>query len=173
MSKIKNVKVVYTNAGTIDVETDVTRSATIAAYMKDTFDAYPHQEQLWVILINAAGNVVGKQMVALGTNTQVGCTPSEIFRSAIVAGAHAIIISHNHPIGSPEPSEPDLKFTYLMVKAGRTIGIPVVDHIIFCDPQYIKDGKKFYSLRDNGKINEHDLERLVNPLQDLIKMLKM
>jgi DNA repair protein RadC len=71
--------------------------------------------------------------------------PREIFRGAIVASAASIIISHNHPSGNAEPSEEDIRVTRQIVEAGKIIGIPVHDHIIFTD-------ETFTSLAESGLI---------------------
>ena len=62
--------------------------------------------------------------------------PREVFRGAIVATAAAIIIAHNHPSESTEPSQEDISITKQIMEAGKIIGIPVHDHIIFAGDTY-------------------------------------
>lgn len=69
----------------------------------------------------------------------------EVFRAAIVNGATKIIVLHNHPSGSPSPSEEDVSITEKLVKAGKIIGIPVLDHIIV-------GGSTYYSFADKGRM---------------------
>ena len=56
--------------------------------------------------------------------------PREVFRLAILTGAHRIILSHNHPSGDTEPSDEDMKITRQLQEAGKLIGIEVLDHVI-------------------------------------------
>jgi DNA repair protein RadC len=89
-----------------------------------------------VIWLNTANRVSGFEILSEGTlNTSV-VHPREVFRGAIVATCAGIILAHNHPSGNPEPSPEDLQITRQIVEAGRIIGIPVHDHIIFADKTY-------------------------------------
>jgi DNA repair protein RadC len=53
-----------------------------------------------------------------------------VFRIAVIAGAAAIIIMHNHPSGDPTPSEADVKVTRDLIRAGQLMKIDVLDHVI-------------------------------------------
>ena len=44
---------------------------------------------------------------------------------------------HNHPTGDPAPSGEDISITKRLKEAGELIGIPVLDHIIIGDGQYV------------------------------------
>lgn len=66
--------------------------------------------------------------------------PQEVF---CVLGAAAIIVAHNHPSGDPAPSAEDLAVTMRLRDAGELLGIPVMDHIIVGDDEFV-------SLRDRG-----------------------
>jgi DNA repair protein RadC len=62
--------------------------------------------------------------------------PREVFREAISEHAAAIILSHNHPSGNPEPSADDRSVTEQLVAAGRLLDIPVHDHVIIGQGRY-------------------------------------
>ena len=70
-------------------------------------------------------------------------SPREVFRLAVVEGAAAVILVHNHPAGDPTPSPDDRVVTRQVAEAGRTLGIPVLDHVI------VGDGR-FASLAEEG-----------------------
>jgi DNA repair protein RadC len=57
-----------------------------------------------------------------------------LYRDAILLGAAAIIVGHNHPSGDPTPSREDLRLTADLVKAGELLGIKVHDHLILGGP---------------------------------------
>ena len=56
--------------------------------------------------------------------------PREVFQAAILAGAVAIVLCHNHPSGDPTPSPEDRAVTEQLVAAGHLLDIPVHDHVI-------------------------------------------
>lgn len=107
-------------------------------------DYRPDQEQFVVIFVNTRRRVIGHTVATRGIVDGVHVHPRETFRAAIVANAHAIIIAHNHPSGDPSPSEADIKITRELIRAGQTLKIDVLDHVIFGDP-----GKRS-SLRELG-----------------------
>jgi len=63
--------------------------------------------------------------------------PRECFRTAIVKNCCSIIIAHNHPSGSLEPSAEDLNLTKRLVESGKLIGIEVLDHLIVTADAYV------------------------------------
>lgn len=56
--------------------------------------------------------------------------PAEILRPAVVAGVPSIIIAHNHPSGDPAPSPEDLRITRDLIRAGKLLGIELLDHVV-------------------------------------------
>ena len=62
--------------------------------------------------------------------------PREIFKHAVLESAYSIIIMHNHPSNDTTPSIQDEEVTYSLMELGKTMGIPVVDHIIFGKDNY-------------------------------------
>lgn len=94
------------------------------------------RERFVVFWLNSANRVCGFEVVTEGTLNSSLVHPREVFRGAIVATSAAIIVAHNHPSGNTEPSAEDLSITKQLVEAGKTVGIPVHDHIIFADDTY-------------------------------------
>ena len=88
------------------------------------------QEHLVVLYLNARHDCVAVETVAMGAINSVGANPREVFRGAILAGAVAIIMAHNHPSGDTMPSIDDFRMTERMEKVGEVVGIPVLDHVI-------------------------------------------
>ena len=60
-----------------------------------------------------------------------------MFSDPIRERACAVILAHNHPSGSLDPSEDDLAVTSEMVTAGRLLGIKVLDHLVFSSEDYV------------------------------------
>ncbi len=94
------------------------------------------KERFVVIWLNSGNRMTGFEVITEGVLNSSLAHPREIFRGAIVATCASIIVAHNHPSGNPEPSEEDLQITKQIVEAGKIIGIPVHDHIIFADHTY-------------------------------------
>ena len=81
-------------------------------------------------------------------------SPREVFRLAVIEGAAAVILVHNHPSGDPAPSPDDWAVTKQMAEAGRTLGIPVLDHVILGDGRFTslaaEGGSRWRLLTDPG-----------------------
>lgn len=90
----------------------------------------PLQETFVVLLLDARGRVIDSVVTSLGTAANVEVHPRDVFRDAIVRNAHSIIVGHNHPSGSPDPSQADIDLTRRLSDAGRLLGIPVLDHVV-------------------------------------------
>jgi len=95
------------------------------------------REQFFSVLLNTRHQVLGIELVAVGSLNAALVHPREIFKTAIRRSAHAIIVAHNHPSGDPTPSAEDRNLTRRLVQAGRLLGIAVLDHVILGDHRHI------------------------------------
>lgn len=112
------------------------RAADVHAMMGDYMRSLG-QEELWALFCDAKNAVVGSTMVSRGTLDASLGHPREVFRGAIVAGAASIMIVHNHPSGDPEPGQEDRELTERLVEAGRILGVPVLDHVVIGNGQFV------------------------------------
>jgi len=116
-------------------------------------DAYPlirhiadrSQEHFICISLNGANEVIAIRTVSVGLVNRALVHPREVFADPITDRASAIIVAHNHPSGNLSPSPDDLAVTRQLKEAGLTLGIRMLDHIIF-------NKEKYYSLMENGQI---------------------
>ena len=90
----------------------------------------PDCECLAVLLLNTRKRVRGHHLVTIGLLDQALAHSREVFRAAIVAAAHSVVLMHNHPSGDSMPSDADIRITRELVRAGQLLRIEVVDHII-------------------------------------------
>lgn len=90
----------------------------------------PECECFVVLLLNTRRRVKGHQLITIGTLDTLLVHPREVFRSAVIAAAGAIVLMHNHPSGDPTPSEADIKVTRDLIRAGQLMKIDVLDHVI-------------------------------------------
>lgn len=68
--------------------------------------------------------------VSVGSLNQSIVHPREVFKTALLSSAAAIILVHNHPTGDPSPSSEDIAITRRLKEAGELLGIRVLDHVI-------------------------------------------
>lgn len=101
------------------------------------------QEQLILLTLSGARNVISVSIISIGLVNKTIVHPREIFCKAISDRAAAIIICHNHPSNSLEFSYEDKEITKVIQKAGNVVGIPLIDHIVF-------SRKGYTSQRENG-----------------------
>ena len=95
------------------------------------------REKFVVFWLNSSNGVIGFETISEGNLNSSVVHAREIFRGACVASCASIILAHNHPSGNLEPSNEDIQITKKIVEAGKIIGIPVFDHIIFTNDSYI------------------------------------
>jgi DNA repair protein RadC len=124
--------------------------AKVIEYMKDLNEAYPMNEVFYVILLNTKTKPMGRVQITSGTLNSALVHPREVFRAAVLGGAHSIICLHNHPSGDPTPSSADLQITRQLSTASRAIEIPMIDHVILGRPECDPAGRGYYSFREAG-----------------------
>ncbi len=104
-----------------------------------------NHERVRVLYLNAQNRLIADQVVHDGTIDEGAIYPREVIRKGLDIGATALILVHNHPSGSPEPSRADIAITNRIAEAGRHLGIVVHDHVII-------GGDSHVSLRAKGLI---------------------
>ena len=103
------------------------------------------QESFITVSLNGAHEVITRRIVSTGLVNRTLVHPREVFADSITDRAAAVIVAHNHPSGEVAPSGEDREITKRLCEAGRILGIPVLDHIIFSK-------NKYYSFAENGAI---------------------
>ena len=90
-----------------------------------------YSEEHFVSLhLDARQHVTSFHIVSHGTLSASLVHPREVFKAALLANSHSIIVAHNHPSGSEEPSGDDIETTEKLIAAGKLLGVNVIDHII-------------------------------------------
>lgn len=92
------------------------------------------RELCMLVALDVKHRLLGVSTVSVGTADHTFMSPREIFRDALVAGASAIFVAHNHPSGDPTPSADDRQVTRRLAQAGVTLGVDVLDHLVVGDP---------------------------------------
>ena len=87
-------------------------------------------ERVRVLYLNTQNMLIHDEHVGDGSIDEAAIHPREVIRRALDLGATALILVHNHPSGSPQPSRADIQITNRIAEAGRLLGITVHDHVI-------------------------------------------
>ena len=101
------------------------------------------QEHFICVSLNGANEVIATRVVSVGLVNKTQVHPREVFADPITDRASAVIVAHNHPSGSLEPSKEDIDITGQLKSAGEILGIRLLDHIVF-------NQKGYYSFLESG-----------------------
>lgn len=100
------------------------------------------KEYFFAIHLDGKNRICCVDEVSVGSLNQSVVHPREVFKTALLSSAAAIILMHNHPSGDPAPSREDIEITKRLKEAGELIGVKVLDHIII--------GDSFHSFASQG-----------------------
>ena len=87
-------------------------------------------ERVRVLYLNTQNRLILDHHVGDGSVDEAAIHPREVIRKALDIGATALILVHNHPSGSPQPSRADIQITQRIAEAGRLLGVTLHDHVI-------------------------------------------
>lgn len=110
--------------------TSIPITDTVVAIQQLAFIQRKRQEHFVVLYLNARRELITSRVISIGSVDASIVHPREVFAPALRHNATAVIVGHNHPSGSPDPSHADILLTKRLVQAGQILGITVVDHII-------------------------------------------
>lgn len=100
----------------------------VAKQLQDIRDK--KQEYFVCLTLDGANRLITKRVITIGTLTSSLVHPREVFADAITDRAASIIVAHNHPSGSPNPSTSDIEVTERLQGAAKLLGINLLDHVI-------------------------------------------
>lgn len=104
-------------------------------YVKDIRES--SKEHLRGLYLNTHYKIICDETISIGTVDANLVHPREVFKPALEYSAAAVILVHNHPSGSVEPSETDCAVTRQLIDAGRLLGIDLIDHVIVTKDAFI------------------------------------
>lgn len=87
-------------------------------------------ERVRILYLDTRNRLIEDHHLGDGSIDEAAIHPREVIRRAMDVGASAMILVHNHPSGSPEPSRADIQITQRIAEAGRHMGVTVHDHVI-------------------------------------------
>jgi len=89
------------------------------------------REHFIALFLDGRHHPIALQVVSIGTATASLVHPREVFQPAVLIGACGVIVGHNHPSGDPSPSPEDRSVTRRLVDAGKLIGVPLLDSVVW------------------------------------------
>lgn len=145
--KFKQIKAVYE---TLIIKEDITHYLkpgtryTSPQQIHETFSFLRNEtkEYFLCLHLDVKNRVVALEIVSIGSLNQSIVHPREVYKTALLSSAAAIILVHNHPTGDASPSREDIEVTRRLKEAGELLGIKILDHLIV--------GERYYSFVEGG-----------------------
>jgi DNA repair protein RadC len=95
------------------------------------------RERCVVLLLDTKHRLLEAVTVSIGSIDHTFMSPREVFRDALMGNAAAVVLAHNHPSGDPEPSRDDERVTARLSRAGRLVGVEVLDHLVLGGHEWV------------------------------------
>lgn len=89
----------------------------------------PHEE-LWLLALDVQSRLRAARRIAQGGIDAMTVMVRDVLRAALLEGASAFALVHNHPSGDPTPSPADERMTFDVLEASLVVGVPLVDHVV-------------------------------------------
>jgi len=113
----------------------ITSSNSVFELMQPIIGELPHEE-FWIVYLNNSNKVLQKSQLSKGGITGTLVDVRLVLKNALQLGAVGLILTHNHPSGTLKPSQADQQITQKLKKAGESLDIKVLDHVIITEKAY-------------------------------------
>ncbi|MDX2470597.1 MAG: JAB domain-containing protein, partial [SAR324 cluster bacterium] len=131
----------FHSTDTLEVGASFTSSSQVFEHFRYSL-ARQKQESFYIVLLDQAFKIIRLDEITRGTLDESLVHPREVFAQAIQLRASSLILIHNHPAGTLQPSPEDRQVTSRLIEAGKIIGIKVLDHIIVSENGYFSFDEK-------------------------------
>ncbi len=133
--KLKRIKAVF---DTLTIREDIANylppsnrfTSPLQIFQMFSFLNQETKEYFLTLHLDGKNRIVCMEEVSVGSLNQSIVHPREVFKTALLSSAAAIVLIHNHPSGDPTPSREDREITRRLKEGGDLLGIRVLDHII-------------------------------------------
>ena len=102
-------------------------------------------ESFMVLFLDVKNRLIDSKEMFRGTLTHTSVYPREVVKQALACNAAGVMLAHNHPSGTPEPSEADLLLTRALTQALALVDVRVLDHFIVA-------GRQVHSFAEHGQM---------------------
>jgi DNA repair protein RadC len=116
----------------------------VKEYLRTTFAGKPF-ESFHVLFLDVKNRLIDAKEMFRGTLTHTAVYPREVVKEALARNAASVMLAHNHPSGTPEPSESDLLLTRALMQALALVDIRILDHFVVA-------GHQVHSFAEHGQL---------------------
>lgn len=99
--------------------------------------AHQKNEHFLAVYLDIKNRQIFQKVISTGIINSTLVHPREVFKEAVIQGAYALVVAHNHPSGDPEPSSEDLEITRRLIHCGKLMQIELLDHVIIGRNQFV------------------------------------
>jgi DNA repair protein RadC len=111
----------------------LSRPAEAAAFLwKRIFDGLD-REAMCAVYVDSRDRVIGWTVAYIGCLARCSVEPRGLVVPALLSNSFGVLLAHNHPAGSPEPSTEDILFTRRMAAACEVLGLKLVDSLVVAE----------------------------------------
>ncbi|MDD3695914.1 MAG: DNA repair protein RadC [Lentisphaeria bacterium] len=129
--------------------------AKVASYVRQSLNQR-EQEEFHVLLLDSRMRLMRSELITVGLLDRSLVHPREVFRVAIKEACQSLILCHNHPSGDISPSQEDKHSTKMLQKAGKIVGISILDHVIISSR---REDLEYFSFREASlMLSDKELE---------------
>ena len=144
-SKLREVSAVYKTSDVVP-NVKISQSRDVADYIRRVYPVEINiREAMVALYLNNSNRTLGYSIASIGGITGTILDIRLVLRDALLTQATNIILIHNHPSGSLNPSQADISITEKVKKAGELMDLRLLDHLILTEDTY-------YSFVDEGKL---------------------
>ncbi len=140
--RFKTIKAVWDTLTVKEQITDYIKPMTrftCSAEIYNTFKFLSQEtkEHFLALHLDGKNKVICVDLCSTGSLSASIVHPREVFKSALLSSAAAMVFMHNHPGQDPTPSREDMEITTRLRDVGELLGIRILDHIIICEDSYV------------------------------------
>lgn len=143
----RQIKAVYETVEVNEAVTEYLKPETRYTSPEQVFRTFSFlmqetKEYFLALHLDGKNRILCVDIVSIGSLNQSIVHPREVFKTALMSSAAALILIHQHPTGDPKPSSEDIAITRRLKESGELLGIKVLDHIII--------GTDYLSMMEEG-----------------------
>lgn len=116
----------------------------VKEYLRLALGAQPYESFL-VLFLDVKNRLIDAKELFRGTLSHTSVYPREVVREALARNAASVMLAHNHPSGTPDPSESDLLLTRALVQALALVDVRILDHFVVA-------GHQVHSFAEHGQM---------------------
>lgn len=145
---IRSIRAIFSNEvirenAPVWVNTACTSAENVFELFRDL--AKEAKENFVALHLDTKNRIICYDTVSIGSLNASIVHPREVYKTALLSSAAAVLFIHNHPSGDTAPSPEDIEITNRLKEAGEILGIRVLDHLIIGE-------SRFYSFADKGNL---------------------